>query len=138
MRYVNSATYPDINGLTAKQIICGFCNGKHSGRLCPEVANKPVQDLTFFKNILPMDNIKRHALSSAKSNRVPEFVKKLKENRKEQRETTNTNAYAAHIRLVKEEYRQYIAKRDNPKTSMVPDDSVINLIDVKDNALISP
>lgn len=62
---------------------CGFCKGKHFGRRCPEIAKQPVQDLTLFKNIPPMDDITRHAFSSVKSGRLPELVKKIGENRKD-------------------------------------------------------
>lgn len=52
-----------------------------------------------------MGNIDRHAFSSTKDNILHQSVKKLKENRKENRETVKTNAYTARIRLGKDQYR---------------------------------
>lgn len=54
-------------------------------------------------------------------------MKKLKESRKEKRETTNMKsaAHAAYIKHVKEQHRKYVEEWDNPNAS---DDSVIDII----------
>ncbi|UKZ62628.1 uncharacterized protein TrAtP1_003869 [Trichoderma atroviride] len=67
------------------------------------MANKPTID---FKNVTTVGNIDWHAFSSAKCGKLPQ-------NRKENRETAKTNAYTAHIRLVKAQYRQYLDEGDN-------------------------
>lgn len=74
------------------------------------IANLSLADLSDFKKIQAPDNLIWPAFSSVKGDKLPESVKKLKENRKEKRETTNTNAYAAHFKHAKEQHRKYVAK----------------------------
>lgn len=99
-----------------------ICSGKHFSRRCPKVKTAPVTDLATFKNVTPLDNITRAAFSSVKGGRLLESVKKLKESRREKRETTNINALAAHIKQVREQYRKYI---DEKRQSLTPDDSIV-------------
>ncbi|KAM0469718.1 hypothetical protein ACHAPX_010299 [Trichoderma viride] len=61
-------------------------------------------------------------LLSVKCSKLPQSVKKFRENRKEKCGTTKPNAYNAYIRLAKDQYRQYLEEGNDSK---VPDDSVI-------------
>ncbi|KKO98317.1 hypothetical protein THAR02_09581 [Trichoderma harzianum] len=78
---------------------------------CPEIANASGASLETFRNIPPLDGVSRAAFSSIKLGKVAGSVKKLKLQRKQQREDANANAYAQQMRLITTDYEDYIRAR---------------------------
>ncbi|KAK0756997.1 hypothetical protein N5P37_010522 [Trichoderma harzianum] len=67
--------------------------------------------LETFRNIPPLDDVSRAAFSSIKLGKVADSVKKLKLQRKQQREDANANAYAQQMRQTTTDYADYIRAR---------------------------
>lgn len=107
-------------------ITCGICQGEHAGRRCPDIEKAPITSLTAFHNVPPLDNVVRNAFSSIKFGKLPQSVKKVKENRKRQRENANTNAYSAYVKRVDSEYVEYLKICKNQEGTQTVDESIVD------------
>ncbi|KAJ4857723.1 hypothetical protein T069G_08620 [Trichoderma breve] len=90
-------------------ILCNVCflpghQGNYQVKRCPEIANAAGASLETFSNIPPLDDVSRAAFSSIKFGKVADSVKKLKLQRKQQREDANANAYAQQMRQATTDY----------------------------------
>ncbi|KAK4072485.1 hypothetical protein Trihar35433_4549 [Trichoderma harzianum] len=100
---------------------CAICNGKHAGRRCPKIGDRAVADLWLFENVAPLDDVHRAAFASIKHGKLPEGVKKIKANRKDQQETATQDAHKAYMKMITMEYRDYIDEKKKPE---VKDESI--------------
>ncbi|OPB40073.1 hypothetical protein A0O28_0001520 [Trichoderma guizhouense] len=100
---------------------CAICNGKHAGRRCPKIGDRAVADLCLFENVAPLDDFHRAAFASIKHGKLPEGVKKMKANRKDQQETATQDAHKAYMKMITTEYRDYIHGKKKPE---VKDESI--------------
>ncbi|KAL5094198.1 hypothetical protein Trisim1_008304 [Trichoderma cf. simile WF8] len=100
---------------------CAICNGKHAGRRCPKIGDRAVADLCLFENVAPLDDVHRAAFASIKHGKLPEGVKKMKANRKDQQETATQDAHKAYMKAVTTAYHDYI---DEKKKAEVKDESI--------------
>lgn len=107
----NVCFLPGHQGNCQVKVICGICQGEQAGQRCPEIANAAGSSLETFHNIPPFDDVSRAAFSSIKVGKVADSIKKLKLQRKQQREDANANAYALQMRQTTTDYGDYIRAR---------------------------
>ncbi|PTB52667.1 hypothetical protein M431DRAFT_483800 [Trichoderma harzianum CBS 226.95] len=92
-----------------------------AGRRCPKIGDRTVADLCLFKNVAPLDDVHRAAFSSIKHGKLPEGVKKIKADRKDQQETATQDAHKTYMKAITTAYHDFIDEKKKPE---VKDESI--------------